>query len=470
MRPDLPKKGRMTFLYGDSSPSVLQVNFIEFLRDALDCSVQLLLADGRMTEGRGAGRAREAEADKSIDSVQQLAAAVAVTFKTLASASPDSPRGRCMAAILDSVDSLVKAEVANVRTGLAGAISQLEAQAARERQACTEALQTLLLKHDLPESAISQQLAVVGGTRYSGRVQMVTPFGFEAMLELEIPSDSLFAQMVRVERVVDRLEVQAPEVGGWLHKEVKVRGQRLEKLFVTELSLAGSARTLKLRTEPGGAGPGFDFVFRPENPRVTLTRVEEKSAGGHVPFEVAEGDAARLGAFVDKLAVAAGQLNRHRKSLLSATFEGEPIGAADGLRQLVERVIATIAPVVQEIASRSRSPGELVLRRLIGDDRREEIFVAKVDLKAKLEPLPPERRSLFDALWLDVPSMAVTRPVSRPNPLPLTSRRIPTPPMGSPLPGPSVSDSELVSLTPEPEPEDTEPDTDLRETYGTHRA
>ena len=439
----------MTFLYGDSSPSVLQVNFIEFLRDALDCSVQILLAEGRMVEGHSAGRAREAVAGTEIESIQQLQAAVAGTFKNMAGGGADSGRVRCMAAILDSVDSLVKAEVANARAGLTAAISQLEAQAARERQACMEALQALLIKHDLPEAAVSQQLAVVGGTRYAGRVHQATSFGFEAALDLDIPSDSLFAQMVRVERVVDRLEVQAPEVGGWLHKEVKVRGQRLEKLFVTELSLAGSASNLKLRTDPGGTGSGFDFVFRQENPRVTLTRVEERAAAPSVPFEVSEGDAARLGAFLDKLATAAGLLNRHRKTLLSATFEGEPLGAADGLRQLVERLITTVAPVVQEISARSRSPGELVLRRLIGDDRREEIFVAKVDLKAKLEPLPPERRALFDALWLDVASMAVTRPVSRPNPVPLSSRRIPTPPLGSPLPGPPISDDDIVTLAPD---------------------
>ena len=44
---------------------------------------------------------------------------------------------------------------------------------------------------------------------------------------------------------------------------------------------------------------------------------------------------------------------------------------------LVERLIATMAPVVQEIAARSQSPGELVLRRLLSGDRREEIFLSK---------------------------------------------------------------------------------------------
>ena len=41
----------MSYLYGDSTPSTLQINFIEFLRDALEFSVQVLTADARIREG-----------------------------------------------------------------------------------------------------------------------------------------------------------------------------------------------------------------------------------------------------------------------------------------------------------------------------------------------------------------------------------------------------------------------------------
>ncbi len=37
----------MPFLYGDSTPSTLEINYIDFLRDALDFSVQELGADER---------------------------------------------------------------------------------------------------------------------------------------------------------------------------------------------------------------------------------------------------------------------------------------------------------------------------------------------------------------------------------------------------------------------------------------
>jgi hypothetical protein len=70
-----------------------------------------------------------------------------------------------------------------------------------------------------------------------------------------------------------------------------------------------------------------------------------------------------------------------------------------------------MAPVVQEIAWRSHSPGELVLRRLLSGDRREEIFLPKSELKQKIEALQESNRALFDPLFA---SAAPTAPAAAP--------------------------------------------------------
>ena len=44
-------------------------------------------------------------------------------------------------------------------------------------------------------------------------------------------------------------------------------------------------------------------------------------------------------------------------------------------------MINVLAPVVQEIARRSGAPGELVLRRDLGEGRREEIYITKAELQ-----------------------------------------------------------------------------------------
>src|SRR5215213_8430858 len=156
----------MAFLYGDSTPSALQVNFIEFLQDALDCSVQMLLADGRLVERRTGLRAREAAAADEIAGIQKLDSAVADALKNLGPGGPES-QARCVGAILGSVENLVRTEVANVRSAVAGEAAQLEAQAAEERDACFKALQQLLTRHDLPQSVLTAHLAMVAGTRYA---------------------------------------------------------------------------------------------------------------------------------------------------------------------------------------------------------------------------------------------------------------------------------------------------------------
>ena len=99
---------------------------------------------------------------------------------------------------------------------------------------------------------------------------------------------------MRVDRLAERLDVQAPEMGGWLHKEVKLRPQHLDKHHVTELSIGAAGGTLKLRVAADGTGPGFDVLISKEAPRVRLARVEQREGPPEPPFEVEEADAKKL--------------------------------------------------------------------------------------------------------------------------------------------------------------------------------
>jgi hypothetical protein len=188
-------------------------------------------------------------------------------------------------------------------------------------------------------------------------------------------------------------------MSGWLHKEVKLRPQHLERLHVTELSVNDAVSRLKLRTMPDGTGPGFDLMLTSEAPRVRLSRIDERDGSPEPPFEAQDADEQKLMGLYQRLAAAAEELTRHRRAVVDATLDGESLRTSEKASLLVERMVATMAPVVQEISARSHSPGELVLRRLIGEDRREEIFLSKDELKRKVEPLVEGKRALFDALW-----------------------------------------------------------------------
>ena len=132
-----------------------------------------------------------------------------------------------------------------------------------------------------------------------------------------------------------------------------------------------------------------------------MLRVTDQANGaGEQPFDVDDEDARKLLALHGKLAKGASELAGHRRRVVDAKVDGEAIRTHAKPTLLPERLIAKMAPVVQEIAARSHSPGELILRRLLAGDRREEIFLSKAELKQKLDPLNDANRGLFDPLWV----------------------------------------------------------------------
>lgn len=409
----------MSYLYGDSTPSKLEINYIEFLRDAVEFCVQVMLADQRITQGKAHTRTLEATTAAEFERLQKLGGIVSKAFEGTPLGPPDSATARCAASILRSANDLVRQEAVAMRTALDVEVAKRDAQATQERDGIGKALEALLIKHQLPDTVMDVHMVVAGGTRYAGRARMKTGFGLDAVLDLDVPAGNLFERIVRVDRLMERLEVLAPEVGGWMKKEVKRRPQHLEKLHVLEFSFGADGGVLKLRVGPDGSGAGFDIMFAPEAGPIRMARADQQEGAGDQSFDVDDDDAQKLLALQVKLAAAAVSLTAHRRRMVDARLENEPVRTHAKPTLLAERLIANMAPVVQEIAARSHSPGELVLRRLLGGDRREEIFLSKAELKLKLEPLVEGNRAMFDPLWVNAPQAAPKPVVVSDMPTPL---------------------------------------------------
>jgi hypothetical protein len=444
----------MSYLYGDSTPSPLEFNFIEFLRDALDFSVQVLQATERMQKNTERSRELSRAADAEVERLEKLGGVVSLAVEGVPQGAADGPTSRCAISIMKSTTELVRTESTAVRSNLAKEQSQLDGGSAREREACVRALEHLLLRHDLPDTQLVLSLTAQGGTRYVGRLRATTPFGVIAMLDVEIAPAHLFGHVLRIDRVIERLEIQAPDAGGWLHKEIKMRPQRLEKLNVADLTIGINESVMKLRANPDGTGAGFDVTIRSEAPRVRATRIGESQEVAGPPFDLGQGDGEKMVALYDKLERAAVELTRSRKALAQVSLDNHALRDHENPAVLVDRLIGAMAPVVQEIAWRSRSATELVLKRLLADDRREEIFVAKAELVKKFAELPPSLRKMFDPLGLSEdkertssPSAPPIKPITRPSrPTPAELKKPATlPPKVEPKPVDHISSDKVAA-------------------------
>ncbi len=344
----------MGYLYGDSSASQLSFNFIDFLKDAMDFSVAVLVADRHIRQGveRAVGLRRAAGDEQG--RLEALGATVSSAVERASLGDGDSATARCAELVLRSTGGEVREAIERVKARLALDLGQLDEGAARERGACMQALSTLLLRHDLPEWTVELGLEWQGA-RYVGVLRAKAPFGLQVSIDLEIGPNHLAAHIVRLDKVVERLEVHTPEEGGWLRKEVRLRPQRLEKEYLTNLQIGATETTFKLRANPDGTGDGYDESDAAQEPRELVTRAGQ---GEDPPFALNDADAALVIELQQKLVLACADLGHSRKAVVGAWLDGTPIREHADPKLLAERLIETITPTVKEFARRS-SPTEL---------------------------------------------------------------------------------------------------------------
>src|SRR5688572_20781033 len=108
----------MSYLYGDSTPSKLEGNYIEFLRDAVEFCVQVLAADQRVGQGRAQARSLEHATASEYERLQKLGGLVSKSFEGATLGAAESATARCAAAILKSASDLVRAEAVAMRSAL----------------------------------------------------------------------------------------------------------------------------------------------------------------------------------------------------------------------------------------------------------------------------------------------------------------------------------------------------------------
>jgi hypothetical protein len=201
------------------------------------------------------------------------------------------------------------------------------------------------------------------------------------------------ASSLRVDRALEklglpRLVVRMPGEGGVFRKRVKWTPHRLGKEFVAAFTRGAQSISIQLREGADLDQPGFDIAIQGTSSRV-LVKPVGRGDGSSETFEPESDDADQLIAFARALTSSIESLRAHQCAILDSRFEGVRFASYETPADLVRRLLGAMAPVVREIARRSPGEQELVLKRLVGDDRREELFVSFDELRRKLEPLPP---------------------------------------------------------------------------------
>lgn len=209
-----------------------------------------------------------------------------------------------------------------------------------------------------------------------------------------------------------------PKESGWLSKRVEMMPMRLDRMFISELVIGDHFGVLSLR-RGAAAGGGYRLrVGLTESITAAISPLKEDGSPDQAqPLVLSGKDLATMLSLWRSAAESLRDLPGLRRRLVSATFAERPLLELESPRLLAEALIADIAPTVVEISRRSGAPGELVLRRNLGEGRREETYCTHAELVDKIRILPPDLRTVFAPLRLNDASAIAASLIEAPAPL-----------------------------------------------------
>ncbi|MBX3227461.1 MAG: hypothetical protein KIT84_13990 [Labilithrix sp.] len=393
----------MSFLFGDLSRAPFVTNFLEELRDALDfaggiaaADQTIVTADVRREEARG-------RAEVELARLEALAWATIAAAEACDRGGADSASARLAAELGMLVNERRDVADAAVRTKLEEEIVVLDADVVAAREDYFPTLQDWLLVRAPPKAKQTWRVELIPGAkkdlhRYRAELGGESPIGLAWTLALAIAEDGIWAAPLRVSRLAEDLAIVTPQLTGLVKKEVKSKRQKVDRHWITGVVDDGETMSIELRAEIGEP-EGFTVTVDPSAIALVRTgRADDPTVGA---FPVAPEDEPALRDLAAKVRELVRALPKQR--LVSATFDGLPFDGTSAesqpkLVEVVARLVESLAPTVDDIASRSRSETELVLRRELDDGRREELFMPKARLREKFSGLDEAHQKLFAAV------------------------------------------------------------------------
>jgi len=390
----------MSHVFGDATPFPYDIDYIELSRHAVDCAVQLLSAQHAIAtaceRAEAFGPARSGERAR----LTAMAAALVSSLEPFSSAD-SAQTERISQRLRECLDSTVTSELAAIDRQAADESAQTQNIVTRSGESARRALETFLLRHDLPGTELTLSWASAGEQGYTGHVSLKTPVGIVAIFSLAISPEHVWSRSRRLAELEPGLEVHFPQQSGWLSKRVEMAPVKLDRYYLSAFRLDAASAEFRMR-KGANSGSGYRVVVDLHGAHAVLLQplLEDGSPDGDSPLCLDPEDSAQMFRLCKRVLDSTRSLFNARQSMVSVELDAEPLDEVKWSQIVAERLLEQLAPVVYEIALRSGAPTELVLRRDVGGGRREEVYVTKRELYEKILVLPPTRRGIFDQLGL----------------------------------------------------------------------
>lgn len=386
----------MRFLYGDSVPFPPQYDFLGALKIFVDHATVAARYDG---EGRAALEIAEVEAANRLRSIEALEAAHFAAMHALTTATTGG-----QPLILDYAQKVQEFATSLVGHTKQEAISTANGarEAARQKTDAgtaqvRSAIDAILIALRLP---VSSSEIVMEFDENQTEFQTIVRYaeGIATAYALSVETLDDWRKPRRVSDFTSGVTLPVGLKRSLFKRTVAYEPLQLDDYYLGGFELADDTAQLRLRRKPAEKDAiVFDMRYTDQGFFAEVQHPGESDTGSLEPV-LDQGAATELERFVMLLRSAVGQVAKHKSRVLGVTIHGHDVFEDRLVNQLLTTIVKLIAPTASEIARRSTSAAELTLKTESDEGRREEIYVKKAELYAKIDAVPATERVVFEPL------------------------------------------------------------------------
>ena len=398
------------YRYGDGSPFPLDENFIETLTTAVEtCTnafVPLAELDGRREKAKEVRR----EADKEIGRLTELEATVIASL--LPFTPVDGKKASLTQQVSQKIGGGVKTAVAEARRQVEGRVASTEQMAAPKTAADSilKALKPFFEEQQLPNAKWIMSWDVRGADPSANAVATAGRISASFVL-LPDPHRS----PIRVEQLSEGVVVHMMKKG--VFGKAKPAPIDLGKYVVVAFERNSHESVVTLKENPNKSAQGLRFAITDAGATWVSITAAGDADGEPNPLDLEDVEPVRR--LAERSNAALKDLIT-RRTLVDLSLGNTALGDLEEPRIVPLELLAQLTPLARTIREKSRASGELILKRDIGDGRREELFVPRATLAGQFARLPAEYRRPFEDMGISneetAPSIQISRPPAPPAP------------------------------------------------------
>lgn len=378
------------YRYGDGTPFPLDENFIETLTAAVESCTNAFIPLSELDARREKARDVRREADKELGRLADLEATVIGSLTAFAPS--DGKKPNLTQQVSQKIAAGVKTAVAEARRQVEGRVAATDALAGPKTatDAVLQALRPFFEEQQLPNAKWIMSWDVRGlepaanAVATAGRISasfVLAPDPYRAPIRVDQLSEGVVVHMMK-KGMFGKAKPAPIDLG----KYVAVAFERtVHEAIVT------------LKENPNKSAQGLRFAVT----EVGATWVSITSAGDADgdPNPLDSEDVAPIRQLAERTHAALRDLI-HRRTLVDLALGNTPLADLEEPRIVPLDLLAQLTPLARTIREKSRMSGELILKRDIGDGRREELFVPRATLAGQFAKLPDEYRRPFEDMGI----------------------------------------------------------------------